>query len=164
MPNKHTFTIKPIAELLEQEMNGGLWIDPFANENSPARIKNDLNPSIKNVEYHLDALDFLRLFNTESVDGVLFDPPFSPRQIKECYQMVGMPHDKIWTNSTFLSTKKDATARVIKQGGKVICCGWNTNGLGINRGFELERILLVAHGGAHNDTIVTVERKIQSGF
>ena len=29
-------------------------------------------------------------------------------------------------------------------------------------GFEIERILLVAHGGWHNDTICTVERKIKN--
>ena len=37
-------------------------------------------------------------------------------------------------------------------------------GFGIQRGFKMERILLVPHGGPHNDTIVTVERKIQSQF
>lgn len=160
MPNKNTFLIKPIAQLLQEEMVGNFWLDPFANENSPATLRNDLNPNVLNVEYHLDATEFLNLFADGSVDGVLFDPPFSPRQIKECYEMVGMPHDKIWTNSTFFSEKKDATARVIKVGGKAICCGWSTNGLGKTRGFTLERILLVAHGGAHNDTIVTVEKKI----
>lgn len=32
-------------------------------------------------------------------------------------------------------------------------------GLGKNRGFKMTRILLVAHGGSKNDTIVTVEIK-----
>jgi hypothetical protein len=32
-------------------------------------------------------------------------------------------------------------------------------GLGKNRGFEMQRILLVAHGGSKNDTMVTVELK-----
>jgi len=30
--------------------------------------------------------------------------------------------------------------------------------MGKNRGFEIVEILLVAHGGHHNDTIVTVEK------
>ncbi len=30
---------------------------------------------------------------------------------------------------------------------------------GITRGFTIEEILLVAHGGVHNDTICVVERK-----
>jgi hypothetical protein len=32
--------------------------------------------------------------------------------------------------------------------------------MGIKRNFKLIEVLIVAHGGAHNDTIVTVERKI----
>lgn len=32
--------------------------------------------------------------------------------------------------------------------------------MGIKRDFELLEVLLVAHGAAHNDTIVTVERKL----
>ena len=40
-----------------------------------------------------------------------------------------------------------------------MCFGWNSNGVGKVRGFEIIEILLIAHGGSHNDTIVTVERK-----
>jgi hypothetical protein len=36
MPNKWTFTIKPIAELLKEEVTEGMWCDPFAGKNSPA--------------------------------------------------------------------------------------------------------------------------------
>jgi hypothetical protein len=32
--------------------------------------------------------------------------------------------------------------------------------MGKTNGFEIEEILLVPHGGWHNDTIVTVERKV----
>ena len=35
MPDKWTFTIKPIRELLEEEMSGDMWVDPFAGYNSP---------------------------------------------------------------------------------------------------------------------------------
>jgi hypothetical protein len=48
---------------------------------------------------------------------------------------------------------------VLKVGGIVLSFGWNTNGIGLARGFNIEEILLVAHGGAKNDTICTVERK-----
>ena len=43
----------------------------------------------------------------------------------------------------------------------MITCGWNSNGFGKNRGFEIIEILLVAHGQHRNDTIVTVERKVK---
>jgi len=47
----------------------------------------------------------------------------------------------------------------MKPGGKVISFGWNTNGIGKKHGFEISRIVLVAHGSQHNDTIATVEKK-----
>ena len=44
MPNKNTFDIKPICNLIKEELTDGLWIDPFANRNKFATITNDLNP------------------------------------------------------------------------------------------------------------------------
>lgn len=35
MPNKWTFTIKPIKKLLNKEITGKEWFDPFAGNNSP---------------------------------------------------------------------------------------------------------------------------------
>ena len=40
----------------------------------------------------------------------------------------------------------------------------NSIGIGKKKGFEIIEILLVCHGRAHNDTIVTVERKVQGNF
>jgi len=164
MPNKWTFTIKPIRELLEEEMGSGmfikgLWLDPFAGENSLAQITNDLNPEMP-TKYHLDALEFLKQQKDDSADGVLFDPPYSPRQVKECYQGIGVSLTGKETKMNFWSDTKNEIARIVKPGGKVICFGWNSMGLGKNRGFEMKRILLVPHGGSKNDTICTVERKL----
>lgn len=156
MPNKWTFTIKPIRELLQEELTDGLWIDPFAGENSPATITNDLNP-VRPTDYHMDALEFLKRFDDESVDGVLFDPPYSPRQVRECYDSIGI--EKWDGRVNFWSDCKNEIARIVKNGGKVICFGWNSMGIGKTRGFEMTRILLVPHGGNKNDTICTVEIK-----
>ena len=59
MPNKWTFTIKPIKELLTEEINGQ-FCDPFCGENSPAHVKNDLNPNNTYAHTHLDALSFIK--------------------------------------------------------------------------------------------------------
>jgi len=144
MPNKRTFDINPIRKLIERHSItvGDNWIDPFP------------------YPYKKDALEYLSEFKDGSVEGILFDPPYSPRQLKECYDNLGMVlHD---TKSSVWSKWKDEIARVIKPGGKCISFGWSTNGLGKSRGFEIIYILLVAHGGNHNDTICTVEKKIQN--
>ena len=86
MPNKNTFDIPPIRKLIAEELGEDtFWIDPFANCNHVADVTNDLNPTF-DTDYHMDALDFLKMFGSKSVDGVLYDPPYSPRQVSECYK------------------------------------------------------------------------------
>ena len=158
MPNKNTFGIKPIHNLISEEIDDKLWIDPFANTNKFAKITNDLNPKF-DTTYHLDALDFLKLFENSSVDGVLYDPPFSPRQVSECYNNVGLNVTWDTTKASFWGNHKKEISRIVKVGGKVISFGWNSGGIGMKYGFTIKRILLVSHGGWHNDTICTVEVK-----
>ena len=49
MPNKNTFDIQPIQNLIWETIgrDKSLWIDPFANCNHIADITNDLNPSFR---------------------------------------------------------------------------------------------------------------------
>jgi len=155
MPNKWTFTIKPIKELLVEEVTPGDWIDPYAGENGAlyADYTNDL------AKDGIDAMDFIKGFGDNFADGVLLDPPYSLRQVSEHYKKAGIKCTGWHTNAGYNSKLKNEVARIIKPGGKVICFGWNSMGLGKNRGFEITRILLVPHGGSKNDTIVTVETK-----
>lgn len=160
MPSRNTFDINPIKALLEEEVDRSLlWIDPFANTARIARITNDLNPEY-NTDYHMDAADFLKMFDDESVDGILYDPPYSPRQVSECYHGVGINVTSEMTQASFWSEQKQQMSRIVKLGGKVICFGWNSGGVGMKYGFDMKRILLVPHGGYRNDTIVTVEVKV----
>lgn len=162
MPNKNTFEIKPIKALIEEELTDGLWIDPFANRNKLATVTNDLNTEY-DTDYHMDALDFMKMYEDNSVEGVLYDPPYSPRQVSECYNNVG--YNVTWdtTKASFWGNHKREISRIVKLGGKVITFGWNSGGIGNKYGFEIERILLVPHGGWHNDTICTVEVKTHDG-
>ena len=159
MPNKHTFSIPPIKRLLQRTLNGGVSIDPFANTSKVASITNDLCEGY-NTDYVMDALDFLKSFDKNSVDIVLFDPPYSTRQISECYKSVARTVNMETTQSSFWGDMKKEISRIVKYGGSCITCGWNSGGIGKTNGFVQVEILLVAHGGWHNDTIVTVERKV----
>ena len=148
MPNKNTFEIKPIKALIEEELTDGLWIDPFANRNKLATVTNDLNTEY-DTDYHMDALDFMKMFED--------------KQVSECYNNVG--YNVTWdtTKASFWGNHKREISRIVKLGGKVITFGWNSGGIGNKYGFEIERILLVPHGGWHNDTICTVEVKTHDG-
>lgn len=160
MPNGNTFTIKPIKEFVEVEVNkGGVIVDPFANSCKYGTITNDLNPEF-DTTHHMDALKFLQSIETESADLVLYDPPYSISQASELYKSYGREKLEVnVANMKYWALCKDNVARILKVGGRVICCGWNTNGLGKNRGFEMTNILIVAHGGSKNDTLVTLEYK-----
>lgn len=140
MPNKTTFQMKPVKDLFQKYAVDSNWVDPFP------------------YPYKEDALQYMKRIPSESVNGVLFDPPYSPRQLKECYDSMGQSlHD---TKSSVWSNWKDECNRILHYNGTCISFGWNTNGLGKNKGFEIKEILLIAHGGMHNDTIVTVEKKM----
>jgi hypothetical protein len=164
MPNKNTFSIKPIAELIERVVmeQKGIWIDPFCGQNPYAApsFKNDLNPEIE-ANHHVDAMDFLGALTQNPLYNIFFDPPYSPRQISECYKSVGIKTNVQTTQSSWYSDIKTEIKRIIPPGGLCISCGWNSNGIGMVRDFYIEEILIVAHGGWHNDTIVTVERKVK---
>lgn len=156
-PNKNTFSIKPIREIIDKYAYGEI-IDPFANNNKIANITNDLDMQY-DTDYHMDATDFLKMFENSSVDTVLYDPPYSPRQVSECYKRLGFSVNRETTQSSYWRKQREQISRIVRSGGIVISCGWNSTGIGKKYGFEIIEILLVAHGSQHNDTIVTVEQK-----
>ncbi len=78
MPNSETFSIKPIAEIIDRYVGHlKVSIDPFARGSKKAKITNDIDADF-DTDYHMDALDFLKMHKDESVDAVLFDPPVQP--------------------------------------------------------------------------------------
>lgn len=88
--------------------------------------------------HHGEAADFLDRFADETLQGVILDQ----------------------TSNADSWKVKDVAAKKIVPGGLAICCGWNSNGLGKKRGFELIHVLDARHGGDHADIIVTVEIKV----
>lgn len=161
MPSPCSFSIPPIKNLIASVIEGKENIcDPFSRNNPFADrcVTNDLDPSIV-ADFHMDALDFLRTRETNEFDVLLFDPPYSPHQVSECYKKFDQTVNFATTNASFWGNLKKEISRVVKANGIVMTFSWNSGGIGKGHGFSLEQILLVAHGGWHNDTIVTVERK-----
>lgn len=166
MPNAWTFQIKPIAALLKSYMPHphltNRWIDPYAGTSNLATFSNDHNPVIAKVNghrYNMEALAFAKKLKGK-YDGILFDPPYSFRQISEHYKLIGKKATQIDTSMAFYERTKSAFCEKIRPGGYAISFGWNTNGFGKARGFEIVEIMAVAHGGSKNDTIVVVEKKL----
>lgn len=156
MPHKYTFKMPEVRSILRQEVVGK-WADPFGGFYSPASIRNDADES-RPAESHLDGLEFLQGFSRGSLDGVLFDPPYSTEQALRKYKPV---QGGTAGRAEYWGKCKDEIARVVRPNGKAICFGWDSTGIGQTRGFELLQVYLLCHGACHNDTIVTVERKVE---
>jgi len=152
--------MKPIKELLDKYViDPANWVDPFAGDNSPCGFTNDINPNRK-AKFHMDSFDFCKMVEGP-FDGILFDPPYSNRQISEHYKEAGRKVTGLDTGANFYSRVIKEITPKIKIGGLAISFGWNSNGFAMKRGWEKIELLLVAHGSYHNDTICLVERKIK---
>jgi len=160
MPSADTFDIKLIGEFVWRYLQKSeISIDPFARNKKWATYTNDLNPNTE-AEYHLEAADFLYKLVTKNIkaDLIIFDPPYSTRQIKECYDGIGKKGTTQDMQAPWSQWKKYIN-ELCSPSATVLSFGWNTVGMGIKYGFEIVEIMLVCHGGSHNDTICMAERK-----
>ena len=159
MPSIWTFNVKPIKQLIDKYVpNNNNWADPFAGNNSPCNITNDIEKNNRNAVYNLDALDFLKQLDRGSVDGVLFDPPYS---VEQCLRRYTPKQNGTAGRAEYWAKCKDEIARIIKPGGLCISFCWDSTGVGKKRGFEIKEIMIVCHGACHNDTIITIDKKIK---
>jgi hypothetical protein len=106
-----------------------------------------------------DAFELVKSLPNSSVSVFLLDPPYSLRQVKDLYKEYGIKPVAWDSPKEYWTAFRKEIARALEPGGKCITLAWNSQGTGKGLGFEITRILLVAHGGNRNDTIVTVDRK-----
>lgn len=92
MLSADTFSIPPIGAFVQRFLaEATISVDPFARNKNWATYTNDLNPETC-AQHHMDAASFLEMLchtAAGSVDLAILDPPYSPRQISECYRAVG---------------------------------------------------------------------------
>lgn len=157
MPNPYTFEMKPIAELIKKYIKqNDIIVDPFAGKSNIANYSNDLAES---GEHSIQWLEKLVDKNIQA-DVVLLDPPYSPRQISEVYKSVGLKASATDTqNARLYAECRRLLDKLLKPHGLALSFGWSSNGFGKKYNYDLLEIMLVHHGGAHNDTICIVERK-----
>jgi hypothetical protein len=148
--------------MVERYLRGSVVsVDPFARDKRWATWTNDLNPAAA-AEYHMDAREFLAMLVDKGVvaDVILFDPPYSPRQVAEVYSSIGLEVTMQDTQTARLKKECRALMRKLARRGTVVLSfGWNTVGMG--KGWEPLETMLVCHGGDHNDTICVAERLVE---
>lgn len=163
MPDSDTFNIPPIEMFVKKYlMKSKCSIDPFARNKRWATHTNDLNPKTA-AEYHLEAEEYLKMIGFQGViaDLFIFDPPYSPRQLKECYDDIGRKMQmEDGQTARLRSVWKRAAIPLLSTSAIALSFGWNSVGFGKSLGFEIEEIMLVCHGADHNDTICVAERRL----
>ena len=156
MPTRWTFAMRPVAAFLARHLVGcKVIVDPFSGGSCVGTYRNDLA-----AENGQDAEVWTRRWIADGLraDAVLFDPPYSPRQIAECYKDIGrMPTPKDTQNAHLYKRARAALVDILKPDGIPLSFGWQSAGFG--RSWETLEILLVQHGGAHNDTICVAQRR-----
>jgi len=162
MPSPDTLSMDPARAVVDKyAANASVIVDPFARNCRIGTHTNDLNPNTS-AQYHMHADDFLRMLADDGVraDLVIFDPPYSPRQVSECYADAGLRAGMQDTQTARLKKRcRAAIGRLIRPGGHVISFGWNTTGMGT--GYARKEIIALCHGGDHNDTLITVDMAVQ---
>lgn len=162
---------KVINDVMFNTCGNGLIIDPFARESFtrtlPNCITNDLNTEF-NTDYNLEFKEFAQTLQGSvhnNIDLVLFDPPYSLRQLKDCYDGIGKDLD-LWQTQNMWKEGKDIIAAMMPVGSYAISLGWSAAGFGKRRGFKKTQ-LHVFEQPAREDRyslLLIVEQKVQSSL
>jgi len=160
MPTADTFSAPAVGAWVKSYLSKSKCsVDPFARNKRWATHTNDINPAT-GAEHHMDAEAFLFMLRDKGVrcDLAILDPPYSPRQIKECYQSAGIKCGMRETqNAALYARVRHAVSQILTPDAVVLSFGWNSCGMGKKYGMEIIDVLLCCHGGAHNDTICIAE-------
>ncbi len=153
------------ADMFPYEMQ---MIDPFARfsftNDLPFCITNDLNPDCP-TDYHLEANDFCEMILKEHGEGtydlILWDPPYTIRQLKELYDGIGLHLFQEQVQNMWGRALK-ACDKLLKVNGTFISLGYTTKGVR-SRKFQTDEIHIFQsnHTPDAYDTLMTVQRKVQ---
>ncbi len=141
--------------LIDKRIIEKISIDPFARDCTWADVTNDLDTS-KKAMYNLDALDFIKTFENNSIKLILFDPPFSTSQEKK----YAFNSNLYASDSNKISKLYKECFRVLSIGGVMVKLGYNSTRP--HPGLKLKHLMVVNFGGSRNDVIVSIWRKEQT--
>jgi len=152
--HRYTFNSKKLRTWVEENVEGRV-LNLFAGKTRLSEtscineVRNDIDTTM-DADFHFDAVWFCRTWSGDKFNTIILDPPYSYRKSMEKYNgKVSSPFNQL----------KDEVVRILEPGGIVMTFGYHSVSMGNKRGFEVEHILLVSHGGAIHDTIGTIERR-----
>jgi hypothetical protein len=77
--------------------HGKNWLDPMCGRSTLTEYRNDFRSSGTEALTNLDALECLKSFESDSLDGIVYDPPYNDKQGLD-YSKKNEVDPKGWTN------------------------------------------------------------------
>lgn len=150
--NKFTFSNSSIRNYVVNNCTGRV-LNLFAGETllGIPEVRNDVDQTRK-ADYNLDALEFVTTWVGDPFDTIILDPPYSYRKSMEMYNGKKC--------STF-NAVKDNINRITQIGSKTITFGYISINMGETRGWVLDKLAVMSHGGAIHDTLISIERRFR---
>jgi tRNA G10 N-methylase Trm11 len=151
--NKYTFKAPKIKAWVTQRCQGYV-LNLFAGETllDVNEYRNDIRENMV-ADSHMDALEFCKSYEGRLFNTIILDPPYAFRKSMEMYEgAICSPFNRL----------KDAIIPLLSDGGKVITFGYHSVSMGAKRGFYVEELCIMSHGGAIHDTIATIERRAKA--
>jgi len=157
--DRWTFQTKKVRDELLGWLDGRV-LNAFAGKtqladykNGIEEITNDLNPE-RDADYHVDAAELGEIFDENSFDVVVLDPPFDQTQSDELYDGL---------HARDMGEIRRTVAPLVKPGGRIVEFGWDM--WGASDYFDLwvrehKRFFRRAMPGRH-PILMTVDRKTQ---
>jgi len=147
------------TQLKQKDLKGGVDVlDLFARKCPWGDFRNDLNPDFKEAgltNMCMDALEACQTFDNNTIDTVLFDPPFSSRMDADKYGEVGRA--SIWTDAKYVSELGKEMFRILEADGYIVKAGFNSNAP--DPRLSLEAMFISHYGACRNDVIFSVWKK-----
>ncbi|WP_324758182.1 hypothetical protein [Haloarcula montana] len=154
-----TFQTKKVRDELLSWLEGRV-LNAFAGKtrlsdykNGIEEVRNDLNPE-RDADYHVDAVELGQMFDENTFDVVVLDPPFDQTQSDELYDGL---------HARDMGDIRRAVAPLVKPGGRIVEFGWDM--WGASDYFDLwsrehKRFFRRAMPGRH-PILMTVDKKTQ---
>jgi hypothetical protein len=161
MANKWTFEITFVYDLLQQYLKVATNVlVPFAGETRFSHKQCtyiDIEDGRPPPYIKGDSLEVLPTLvkDKKKYDLIISDPPFS------MFQAVHTYGNKRLQDITYI---KQNYVLLCRPGGRIIHFGFNSTGMGHNRGFLRERLIIMNFGGSHNDMEILIEKRIEGSL
>lgn len=152
-----TFEPNPVRRYVEAWLEGrvlNLFAGATKLRHNDEIIRNDLDPK-RDADYHFDAVKAHEQFEANSFDMALLDPPWNSRKSREKYRGEYQGH---------FTAVKDAVKGLVRPGGHILTVGYDTVGMGKQRGYEPIAVASLCYGGDIDDALILVEQRQEHDF